>query len=189
MAIKFKSILIGLVLILMMPLGLKAQKLSVSTNVLDYACLGTLNAEVSYAFSRHWSFVAGARYNPFTFRNDEPERQFQLRQQSYAAGVRLWPWHIWSGWWFASKIRWQEYNSGGIISRRTSEGDRIGAGLYVGYSHMLAPHLNMEFGVGVWSGADLYCTYSCQTCGLTVDQGRRMFVLPDDIVISFAYVF
>ena len=188
MSTKIRVILLGLALTLM-PLSLKAQKFSVSTNVLDYACLGTMNAEFSYAFSRHWSFVASARYNPFTFRRDEPERQFQLRQQSYAAGVRLWPWHIWSGWWFPSKVRWQEYNSGGIVSRRTTEGDRVGAGLYAGYSHMLAPHLNIEFGLGLWSGADFYHTYSCQTCGLTVDQGRRFFVLPDDIVISFAYVF
>ena len=189
MTIKFKSTLIGLALAIMIPHALKAQKVSLSTNVLDYACLCTLNAELSYAFSRHWSLVASARYNPFTFRADDPERQFQLRQQSYAVGVRLWPWHIWSGWWFASKVQWQEYNNGGVFSRKTTEGDRVGAGLYAGYSHMLAPHLNLEFGVGLWSGADFYKTYSCQTCGLTVDQGRRVFVLPDDIVISFAYVF
>ena len=91
-----------------------AQKVSVSTNVLGYAALGTLNADVSYAFSRHWSIVAGGRYNPFTFRAGDPERQFQFRQQSWSLGVRAWPWHIWSGWWFSSKLRYQEYNVGGI---------------------------------------------------------------------------
>ena len=189
MSIKFKRIIISLLLSSLVSIPVRAQKLSVSTNLLDYACLATLNAEFSYAFSRHWSLVADARYNPFTFREDEPARQFQLRQQSYAAGVRLWPWHIWSGWWFASKVRWQEYNQGGIVSRQTKEGDRIGGGLYAGYSHMLTPHLNLEFGLGVWSGADFYKVYSCQTCGLTVDQGNKFFVLPDDIMISLAYVF
>lgn len=185
----FKRILLCIALATLSSLSIKAQKFSVSTDLLDYACLCTLNADFSYAFSRHWSVVAGARYNPFTFRKNDPQRQFQLRQQSYAVGVRFWPWHIWSGWWFAAKLRWQEYNQGGIISRSTTEGDRFGGGLYAGYTYMLTPHFNVEFGVGVWSGADIYSRYSCQTCGLTLDHGRRLFVLPDDVMISFAYVF
>ena len=75
-----------------------AQKLSFSTDLLGCAFLGTLNAEVSVAVTRKWSVLASARYNPFTFRKDDPDRQFQMRQQSYAAGVRMWPWHTGSGW-------------------------------------------------------------------------------------------
>ena len=86
-----------LILSVLVSATLNAQKFSVSTDVLDYACLGTLNADFSYAFSRHWSLVAGARYNPFTFGKDGSQSQFQLRQQSYALGARFWPWHIWSG--------------------------------------------------------------------------------------------
>lgn len=189
MSTEFKRVFICLCVFAMTSVPMKAQKFSISTDLLDYACLGTLNVDISYAFSRHWSLIAGARYNPFSFRKDDPQRQFQLRQQSYAAGVRIWPWHIWSGWWFASKLRWQEYNYGGILSRKTTEGDRLGAGLYAGYTHMLTKHLNVEFGLGVWAGADRYRTYSCQVCGLTLDEGRRIFVLPDDIMISLAYVF
>lgn len=189
MSTKLKSLSLSLLLIIISCVPAKAQKLSVSTNLLDYACLGTFNAEFSYAFLRHWSLVAGAKYNPFTFKQNDSAHQFQLRQQSYAFGVRFWPWYIWSGWWFAAKARWQEYNQGGIISRKTVEGDRLGGGIYAGYSYMLAPHLNLEFGLGVWTGADFYKVYSCQKCGLTVEQGQRLFVLPDDIMISLAYVF
>lgn len=166
-----------------------AQKVSVSTNALGYVELGTLNADLSYAFSRHWSIVAGFRYNPFTFGAGNPDRQFQLRQQSYSIGVRAWPWHIWSGWWFSSKIRYQEYNYGGIFSRRTQEGDRVGLGFYAGYTYMLSRHFNMEFGVGLWGGLDMFRRYSCPVCGLTVDEGRKGFLLPDDLMISFVYVF
>ena len=88
-----------LVAVLLSASGLvHARKFSVSTNVLGYAQLGTMNVDVSYALSRRWSLTAGARYNPFTFHGGDASRQFQLRQQSYALGVRLWPWHIWSGW-------------------------------------------------------------------------------------------
>ena len=167
----------------------EAQTMSVSTNVLDYTCLGTLNADVSYSLSRRWSITAGARYNPFTFYAGDTSRLFQLRQQSYSFGARLWPWHIWSGWWFAAKVRYQEYNMGGVVSRETSEGDRVGMGLYSGYTLMLSRHFNMEFGLGLWGGLDVYRKYSCPSCGLTVDEGKKGFVLPDDIMVSLVYVF
>ena len=167
----------------------EAQTVSLSTNLLDYACLGTLNADVSYSLSRRWSVTAGVRYNPFTFRKGDPDKQFQLRQQSYSLGARLWPWHIWSGWWFAGKLRYQEYNSGGIRSLETREGDRFGAGLYAGYTYMLTSHLNIEFGLGLWSGLDVYRCYSCPVCGVTLESGKTHFILPDDIMISLAYVF
>lgn len=166
-----------------------ARRFSISTNLLDYARLGTINLDASYAVSRHWSITTGARYNPFSFRKGDPDRQFQYRQQSYAAGARFWLWHTWSGWWFAGKARYQEYNAGGFGTRETEEGDRAGAGLYFGYTHMLSPHVNMEFGLGFWGGLSWYTRYSCPACGITVDKGREYFVRPDDFMISVVYVF
>ncbi len=167
----------------------RAQRFSVSTNILDYVSLGTMNVEGTYSFSRRFSITAGARYNPFIFRKSDPEKQVRLRQQSYSLGVRMWPWHTGSGWWFAGKGRYQEYNFGGLTSRRTREGDRLGMGLYTGYTHMLSPHFNLELGLGLWGGLDFYREYSCQVCGLTLGEGRTGFILPDDIMISVAYVF
>ena len=69
-----------------------AQQFSVSTNVMGYVDFGTLNMEASYAFARHWSVTAGARFNPFTFYPDT-EDQMQRRQQAYNIGIRMWPWH------------------------------------------------------------------------------------------------
>lgn len=167
----------------------RAQKFSISTDLLGYACLGTLNAEASYSVSRYWSITAGARYNPFIFRKGDAGRQFQLRQQSYTAGARLWPWHTLSGWWFEGKLRYQEFNMGGIFSRAAKEGDRFGTGLYAGYTYMLSRHFNLEFGAGVWTGYEIYRKYSCPACGVTTSSGRGWFVLPDDIKIAVVYVF
>ena len=166
-----------------------AQDFSLSTDLLGYVRLGTMNVDASYAVSRRWSIVAGARYNPFTFRKGDIERQFQSRQQSYSIGARLWPWHIWSGWWFAGKLRYQEYNEGGIVSRKTEEGDRVGGGLYAGYTHMISSHFNIELGVGLWAGMDRFRQYDCPVCGHVLASGNRMFLRPDDIMISLAYVF
>ena len=186
-----KSIYIFLLMLLVPVLWncINARRFSVSTNLLDYANLGTLNIDASFAASKHWSLTTGARYNPFTFNEGDPDKQFQYRQQSYSLGARWWLWHTWSGWWFAGKTRYQEYNAGGIGSRETEEGDRIGAGLYAGYTHMLSPHLNLEFGFGLWGGMSWYNRYSCPTCGLTLETGQEYFVRPDDFMISIVYVF
>lgn len=166
-----------------------AQKLSVSTNMIDYACLGTLNFETSYAVAQHWSLTASARYNPFTYHLGDASRQFQYRQQSYALGARFWVWHSFSGWWVSGKARYQEFNNGGIFSRLTQEGDRIGCSMSAGYTYMISKHFNIEFGLGLWSGMSWFKKYSCPLCGLTVQSGRKWFVLPDDVMISLAYVF
>jgi hypothetical protein len=185
----FKVLLLSVLICLSGSAARASKRFSVSTDLLGYANFATLNMDASYAFGRHWGVIAGVRYNPFTFRKNDPDRQFQNRQQSYSLGVRFWPWHIWSGWWFAGKVRWQEYNVGGLVSRETSEGDRFGAGIYAGYALMLAPSLNIEFGLGLWAGYDAYTRYSCPVCGLTVDRGNRAFILPDDVMISLVYVF
>lgn len=179
-------------LMILLPVGwntMHARRFSLSTNLLDYAQLGTLNLDASYAASRHWSLITGVRYNPFTFRKGDSESQFQYRQQSYSLGARWWLWHTWSGWWFAGKTRYQEYNAGGLSERTTEEGDRVGAGLYVGYTHMLSPHFNMEFGLGFWGGMSWYSRYSCPTCGVTLEAGQEYFVRPDDFMVSIVYVF
>lgn len=184
-----RGLLLSVFILCMAAFQSAAQKYSLSTNLVDYALLGTLNAETSFSVSRHWSVTAGMKYNPFTFHEGDSRRQFQYRQQSYSLGARFWPWHSLSGWWIAAKLRWQEYNYGGILSREAEEGDRVGAGLSAGYTYMISKHFNMEFGLGAWSGKSWYRRYSCPSCGLTVDDGRKWFLLPDDVIISFAYVF
>lgn len=73
--------------------------------------------------------------------------------------------------------------------RETREGDRFGAGLYAGYTHMISRHFNIEVGMGLWGGLDAYRKYSCPACGVTVESGKGLFLLPDDIMVSLAYVF
>ena len=89
----------------------------------------------------------------------------------------------------AAKLQYQEYNAGGILSCRTEEGDRAGVGLTVGYTYMLHPHVNMEFGLGGWAGCKWYTVYSCPKCGIKEENGRKAFILPNDLIVSIAYVF
>jgi len=165
-----------------------SQEWTVSTNLVDYLNLGTLNVEASYAPLRHMSVNISARYNPFSFHSPKGT-QFQERQQSYAAGLRWWPWHIMSGWWLAGKLQYQEYNVGGLRTARTEEGDRVGLGLTAGYTYMLHKHFNLEFGIGGWGGYKWYTVYSCPKCGMTEETGSKAFILPNDLLVSIVYVF
>lgn len=184
----FKRIVVAFLLLMSIPAISYSQEWAVSTNLLGYVNLGTLNIEASYAPLRHMSINASARFNPFTYHTANGS-QFQEKQQTYAIGLRWWPWHVNSGWWVAAKTQYQEYNQGGILSSRTEEGDKVGLSTAVGYTLMLHKHINMEFGIGGWTGYKWYTVYSCPKCGITLEKGSKAFILPDDLLVSISYVF
>ena len=172
---------------LLVSVAASGQEFAISTNLVDYANLGTLNVEASYGVAQHWSVDAGAKYNPFSFGNGGQVKQ--NRQRSLSAGARYWPWHIYSGWWLAASLRWQEYNAGGLDNPETAEGDRFGSAVKGGYSYMVSRHFNLNIGMGVWAGRDAFTVYSCPTCGRVVDHGAKFFVLPSDFIMSLSYIF
>lgn len=165
----------------------QAQNFSVTTNVLDYLDFGTLNMEASCGIARQWTLNAGVKYNPFSW--GEGGREMADKQRSVEAGARFWPWHIYSGWWMGGKLKWQEYNRGGIESPAASEGDRYGGSFSAGYTFMLNTHLNLDIGLGLWGGYDKYTAYECLRCGRVIDGGERFFVLPNDILLTISYIF
>ena len=176
-------------LLALVPLLCNAQKWSVGTNAADWLALGTVNANASVAAARHLTVNAEACYNPWTYNSGDPGTQLQYRHQTYALGVRWWPWYVYSGWWIGFQGQYQEYNRGGIISRDTEEGDAFGLVLSGGYTMMLHEHLNLEFGAALWGGYTMYTTYSCPKCGRVVDSGSKWFILPSGIIASLVWVF
>ena len=182
------KIIITLLLAVLPVLG-RAQNWSVSTNVLDYVSLGTMNAEVSAGVGRRVTIEASARVNPWTFHKGDPSRQMQNRHQTYALGMRYWPWHIYSGWWISADGQYQEYNRGGIISQKTEEGDAFGLSAGAGYSLMLHEKLNLDFGVTLWAGQKTFISYACPSCGRITDKGSKWFVTPNEIRVAIQYIF
>lgn len=181
-----RRILIAAVLTVMQ-LPLFGQNMSVSTNLADYAMLGTFNAGASVSVARHWSLDAAVKYNPFKYGEDNNIKQY--RQRMVNVGARWWPWYVFSGWWIAGKAQYQEFTKGGFVSEETSEGDRYGGNFSAGYSYMIGKHLNMDFGLGMWGGYEKYVTYACPRCGAIVDEGEKYFILPSDIIVSLTYIF
>lgn len=165
-----------------------AQKWSLATNAVDWLNLGTMNIEVSAAVARKVTLNVGARYNPWTYAKDT-DHQFQNKKKAFKAGVRYWPWYVYSGWWIECDAQYMEYNRGGIFSRKTEEGDAFGGVLSFGYSLMLTKNWNIEFGAGLWAGSTKYTSYDCPVCGRVTDKGDKFFILPDDLKVSMVLTF
>ena len=174
-----KRIFLAAVLLLCSLPALRAQRFSVGTNAVDWLSLGTLNAEASLALSQRYSIHVGTELNPWTFHAGDRDRQVQMRQNSYWAGMRWWPWHVYSGWWAGADLRYSVYNGGGLIRREAEEGSAYGIGLYGGYSIMLNEYWNLDLGGGIWGGYKRYTRYACPLCGVTLDEGEKAFILPD----------
>lgn len=183
-----KRILTSAIAVLIACWHSSAQDWHISTNIGEWANLGTANIEAGLALDRHFSLHGGAAYNPWTFRSSSG-RQFQNRRQQYEAGIRFWPWHVYSGWWVEATARYCEYNRGGILKAATEEGDSFGISLSGGYSLMLTGHLNLEFGLGAYTGMTVYTSYSCPRCGRVTGSGRKWFLLPDDLTIGLVWIF
>jgi len=180
-----------LLLILFLCLGLpsRAQDCAVSTNLIDWASMGTVNFTGSVSFLRKFSFEAGIQYN-----TNEKTRKSGLvvadKQINNYAGLRYWPWYVYSGWWVEAKAKWSDFYRTGLWNLSVEEGRANGAGVYVGYTWMLTKHINLDFGVGAWSGKLLeYNRYHCSHCLELVDSGPRTFVEMDDVVLSLMFVF
>jgi predicted RNA-binding Zn-ribbon protein involved in translation (DUF1610 family) len=160
-----RRIIIAAIITVCSCLSAKAQQWSVGTNAVDWLNFGTMNIEASVAVAQHISVNASARYNPWTFNAKDPATQLQNREQTYRAGIRYWPWHVYSGWWIGTSAQYQEYNRGGILSRETEEGDAFGLSVSAGYTLMIHKFVNLEFGAGIWSGQKAYTTFACPSCG------------------------
>lgn len=160
---------------------------AIGSNLMGYLNFATFNGDLGIGISRHWSIHLNGKYNPFNWHT--ANQYLQNKQLSFACGARYWNWYRFSGWYWGGKVRYCIYNSGGIISPRTEEGDALGGSLEFGYQLLLSRHINMEFGAGIWGGWKKYRHYDAPRCGKLIGQGEKFFIAPDNISISVIYNF
>lgn len=168
--------------------GSQDSRWCVATNAADLAYLFTVNASGQYSISRHLSIEAQTRWNPWTFRNSD-DADFRSRQRTFSLGTRWWPWYTYSGWWLGARGQYQEYNSGGLRSPETEEGDAWGLAISGGYSLQICKWFNVDLGLGFWGGYKRYTAYACPTCGRIVGNGEKGFILPDELLVSAMFIF
>ena len=163
------------------------QGFSVSSNILELLNMGCMGIEAGIPAGRHLSVNASVRYNPWTVEFGEGAAFDKKR--GFSAGARYWPWHINSGWWLGAGGSLEEYSRSPLKATLTEEGQAFGATLSAGYSWMLHPHFNIDFGAGAWGGIARYTSYECSLCGSVVARGRKRFLRPSDLRVSLVYVF
>ena len=186
-----RLLLIG-VLGLILPLAASAQIWTVQTNVLDWAALGTANIELGASVSQHFSLFAGGRYNPWEFQDEKNNIPVMNQQQTAYLGFRYWPWYVNSGWWIAFKGQYMfSFSNTGIWRAALREGKNgYGGGLSAGYTFMLSKHFNLELGAGAWAGVfQEYGFYGSTKKYDVREEGRKTFIFPDQVSLSFVYVF
>ena len=186
-----RLLLIGLLGLL--PLMSSAQIWTVQTNVLDWAALGTVNAEVGMSLSQHFSLVAGGRLNPWEFKDKKNDIFVHNQQKTVYLGVKYWPWYVNSGLWFSAKAQYvPSFSVTGLWSKAIYEGKNgIGGVLSAGYTFMLSKHFNLEAGIGGWAGVfqDYTVRNSQANSNYIREEGRKTCVLPDQVSLSLVYVF
>lgn len=188
LTVPFRKFIIILSFFLSCAAPLGAQRFALGTSLSDMASLGTMEMQASLSVQRYITIHAGAGLNPWTFRGGDTARQFEMRSNSYWAGVRYWPWHVYSGWWTSVEGRYMIYNFGGITSRETEEGEAYGGGLQGGYGVMLSEHWNLDLGAGLWGGYKNYRVFACPVCGIKKEEGAKGFILPSARVV-LQYIF
>ena len=184
----FKILFVAIIFICA-PRVAHAQRVSVSTNALSWANLGTINLEGSVSVSKHFTVLAGAKYNPWKLRT---KSQYVLinQQATGYVGAKYWPWHVYSGWWIGAKAQFQNFTEAGLFSENMVKGNALGAGISAGYSIMIGSHVNIDFGIGGWGGRVLKYTAYKDLGGLEVGStGAKNFLFLDNVIVAIAYIF
>ena len=183
------KIVVVSLLLLCVPRIVNAQRISVSTNAMSWANFGTINAEGAVSVSKHFTVFAGAKYNPWTIRT-KTQYFFMNQQATGYVGAKYWPWHVYSGLWIGAKAQFENVRQAGLFSEQMIKGNALGAGLSVGYSIIITPHVNVDFGVGGWGGRVLnYSKYTNSYDNVLIESGSKNFAFLDNIIVAFAYVF
>lgn len=156
--------------------------LAISTNLVDWADLATVNFSVEYAFARHWSADIVYGFNNWDFKDGA----LKDKRRSVNIGVRYWPWYSYSGAWVRPFLGTESSCAAGLpVKFLNGNFDRFGAGFSAGYSLMLSRHLNLDFGVGFWGGVS-HNLESPETAATPASWGG--FIAPKDIRISLMFV-
>ena len=168
----------------------RATPVSLSTDIVDWANFGTINLEAGAGLGRHLSVTAGAKYNPWSFKTQKLGLQLYNKQTTAYAGLRYWPWYVFSGWWIGAQTQYTQYAETGIWRHALDTGSAVGGGLSLGYTLMLHEKLNLEFGAGAWAGRRYKHTlYCCPECMYVRESGPSNFIALNDISVALMYVF
>lgn len=166
-----------------------AQKVAISTNLVEWGNFGTINADAGLSVSQHFSLHIGGKYNPWTYHTRSGMPVYNKQTTAYL-GARYWPWYVFSGWWIGARVRYLDFAETGVLRPKLFEGKSIGAGALLGYTWMINENFNIEIGGGIWGGRHLeYSRYRTPGSRDLLASGPRNFAFIDELSVSLMYVF
>lgn len=167
--------------------GPYSPRFSLSASLSSLLLTGTLQGDVAWSISRRWSIHGQAAYNPWLWHIGG--KDISLRQLSFSARGRYWPWFVYSGWFFGGGPRFARYHFGGLRSPRTEAADAWGISAEIGFAWLLSPRWNLECSAGCWAGVRRYSLYAAPRCGRLLKSGTAWFLRPDSFSIALRCTF
>ena len=162
---------------------------ALSTNILGYADLLTVNLEAQYALGRHWSLSMQGKSNNLIIKEKE-ENQVMDRKSVAAVGVKYWPWYVYSGLWGKAFVQTEGYSRSNLTNNMGFEkGNAYGAGAAFGYSLIINRWFNIDFGLGVWSGYRTSDEYRFPDVDVSVGRTGTAFIDLTELSVSAMFVF
>lgn len=178
-----KKFFIILILLVSLPVVVKAQKYSLRTNLLGLATTN-LNLEAGLAVGRQWSVHVPVTYNPFVLSTDK-----RFQNLTVEPGARYWFLETFSQSFIGFQALYSRFHVGGLTNDYRYDGSGVGVGISYGYSRVLKNRWNIEFeaGLGVF-GAD-YDKYRCKECGEWLGKEKKVFLIPSKVSVALVYLF
>lgn len=178
---KLKHIIcIGIIILPLKPINCNAQNHSIGVNMALLA-VGSINIELSKAFSKKVTAHVPISWNPITFSNNKKIKHIMLQP-----GIRWWQWHSYSGYFGGINITIAQFNTG--IKALRYYGKGAGVTISAGYAKMLSKRWNLEAEAGFYSGWIKYNKYQRKHCGDYEGNWSGIKLFPAKISLSLIYV-
>ena len=160
---------------------------ALTTDAIQWAMLGCINASLEFCPGQHWSLMAGMLYNSFTYMRGTGN-QTQLRQATPFAGVRYWIDSPFKGWYIDGKALASVYSVANVFNSGCFDGEAIAAGLGAGWCKALNRRWCLTLGAGVLAVLHRTTYYMGPVCGRISGHKSGPALLPD-ATISINYLF
>ena len=193
MKLKF---LIALLFGLLVTMGVKAQNVTIKTNLL-YDATATVNLGVEIGLAPKWTLDISGNLNAWNLREDKRWKHWLAQPEA-----RYWFCDRFSRHFIGIHAIGGQYNVGGLknnisflgtpyknLTNNRYQGWGVGGGVAYGYAVLLGKSWNLEFELGVGYIYNNFDVFECTGCGRKVDTGTHHYFGLTKAAVNLVYLF
>lgn len=171
------------------------QQAALKTNLLYWGTT-TPNLSAEFLLGERTTLDITGSYNPWTFGKKENNKKIQ--HWIVQPEIRLWKCEAFNRGFWGFHAFYGRYNAGGVhlpldifpgLKDYRYEGYGLGVGVSYGWQWYLGPHWNLEATFGFGYAYLNYDKYDCPRCGEYQGKGKKHYVGPTKVGLSFVYLF